>query len=244
MKKGLLGILAVGMMSTAANAGILSLRFAGGATEVTLAPSESVTVEVIFRMNATDKKTNKVTGFDARFDVGGLTASPTGEYVQDGSLKDTVTAASPGAFANWNTAATSGVGGPFNGDFFMSAGDPAGVSGPVGNGTEQGFVVLGSFVIHKDTSTPGTDTLIVYRQGAALPAVYNGAATWANRFGSPTINGAQQFETEGGNSGDNRPQDALHGYETLNPLVVHHIPEPSVMALLALGGLAALRRRS
>jgi hypothetical protein len=242
MKKGLLGILAVGMITSAANAGTLGMRFAGGGTEIAMAPGDTATVEITFAMTSLDKAVHRVTGIDARLDVGPLAASATGDYVQDGSVKNAVTSVTPGAFANWNTAASSTTPAPFNGSFFFSAGDPAGASGPTGNLTNQAPVVIMSFTIQKLVFEEG-DTFIAFRMLDPLPAVYNGPNQWLNRFGYQTINGGQQFETAGGNPGDDRPQDTYHGYETLAPLVIHNVPEPSALALLALGGFAAMRRR-
>jgi hypothetical protein len=241
MKKGLLGILAVGLITSAANAGQLSMRFAGGGTEREMtAASDSVTIEVLFAMNATDSSKNRVTGTDLRFDVGTLAPGVGGDYVVDGSTKFSVTSITPGAFANWNTAAATL--GPFNRQgFFASAGDPAGVSGPAGNLTNQAPVVLLSFTIHKDTFELG-DTYIVFRQEDPLPTVYNGPNAWGNRF-QYDINGPQQFEQGAGNGGDADPRFAYHGYESLQPLIIHNVPEPSALALLALGGFAAMRRR-
>lgn len=242
MKKGLLGILAVGIMSSAANAGVLSLRFAGGATEVTLAQSQSVTVEVLFAMNATDKKANKVTGIDARFDVGPLAGS--GAYVVDGSTKMTITSISTPQ-ASWTTAASNSLPATFNGSYFAAAGDPAGVAGPAGNATNQAPVVIMSFVLHQ-TGTSLADEFIVFRSFPPLPAVYNGSVQWGNRHGPDVITGAEQFEIGRGNPGFSRPGD-YPGYaasELLLPLTIHKVPEPSALALMMLGGLALLRRRN
>src|SRR5688572_9208348 len=129
MKKGLLGILAMGLMSTAANAGTLSMRFAGGATDITMAAaSDTATIEVVFSHGVLDGAKNKVTGTDLRFDVGNLVVGPFGPYVEDGSTKFSVTSIST-PIIGWNTAATTL--GPFNRQgFFASAGDPAGLAGP------------------------------------------------------------------------------------------------------------------
>jgi hypothetical protein len=243
MKKGLLGILAVGMITTAANAGQLSLRFAGGGTEIDMAPGDTATIEVVFAMNSTDTTKGRLTGADLRFDVGDLAAGVGGNYVaDDAEAKFTVTSIAT-AMANWNTAAATI--GPFNRlGFFASAGDPAGVSGVVGNGTNQAGVVIMSFDIMKPTSgLPEGDTYIVFRNEDPLPALYNGPNSWGNRF-QYDINGNQQFEQGVGNGGDADPRFAYHGYETLSPLIIHNVPEPSALALMALGGLALLRRRN
>lgn len=247
MKKGLLGILAVGLITSAASAGQLSMRFAGGGTSIDMALGDTATIEVTFAMNSTDKAIHRVTGIDARIDVGALVTGASGDYVQDGAIKDVVTSVSAGSgplFTNWNTAASSSTPAPFNGSFFFSAGDPAGAQGPNGNGTNQAPIVIMSFTIEKVAFTGLNElTYIVFRNLDPLPAVYNGPNQWTNRFGSAVINGPQQFETQVGNAGDNRPQDTYHGFETLSPLVIRQVPEPSALALLALGGFAAMRRR-
>jgi hypothetical protein len=245
MKKGLLGILAVGMMATAADAATLSMRFVGGGNEATMGVSDSATIEVLITMGVNDgpKSPSRLTGADLRFDVGSTADAGFGPYVvadsgNGGNGKFSVTGAT--AFPGWSTAATSGVGGPFNGDFFLSGGDPAGVAGPTG--TAPGSFVILTFTIHKDFFAEG-DTYIVFRNGAALPALSNGGAAWTNRFGYDTEVARNQFLQGQGSSGDAGPQYAYHGYETFEPLIIHNIPEPSALALLALGGFAALRRR-
>jgi len=250
MKKGLLGILAVGIMATAANAATLSMRFAGGGNEVTLGVSQSATVEVVITMGTFDgpKTPSRLTGLDLRFDVGGIAINPdavgdngsTGEYVVDGSTKFSVTAIT--GFPGWSTAASNMVPAVFNGSYFLSAGDPNGTIGPTGAVIPSSFVVA-TFTIHKDAFEAG-DTFVVIRNGLALPALYNGPALWTNRFTYTVEAGRNNFLTGEGSSSDNAPRyDPYHGYQAFEPLIIHNVPEPSALALLVLGGFAALRRR-
>jgi len=254
MKKALLSILAVGMLSTAANAATLSMRFAGGGTEVTLSPSQSATVEIVITMGINDgaKNPSKLTGLDLRFDVGGLAINPdavgdpgagAGEYVVDGSTKFAVTGvATP--IVGWSTAASTLPPAVFNGSYFLSTGDPNGLVGVVGTGAEFSTVVA-TFDVHKDAFEAG-DTFIVFKNLDPLPALYNGPAAWSNRFpySTETPGIRNQFVTGTGNMSDNGPQfDPYHGYATFQPLIIHNVPEPSALALLVLGGFAALRRR-
>jgi len=253
MKKGLLGILAVGMMATAANAATLSMRFAGGGNEVTLGASQSATIEVVITMGINDglKNPSKLTGLDLRFDVGGTAINPDavgdqgsdGRYVIDGSTKYDVTGvASP--IVGWSTAASNPVPAVFNGSYFLSAGDPNGLVGVVGTGAVFSTVVA-TFDIHKEVFEAG-DTWIVFKNLDPLPALYNGPAAWSNRFpySTETAGVRNQFVTGLGNMSDNGPQfDPYHGYATFQPLIIHNVPEPSALALLVLGGFAALRRR-
>jgi hypothetical protein len=248
MKKSLLGILAVGVFATAANAATLSMRFAGGGNEVTLGPSDSVTVEVVITMGVNDgpKTPSKLTGIDMRFDVGGLADGGFGPYVLDGGQDDKLAVTDVSSpIGAWSNAAS--ILGSFDRlGFFMSVGDPAGTTGVTGTGAVFDTVIA-TFVIHKAFSVlppgPATDTYFVWRNEDPLPALYNGPATWGNKFGYTVENGRNQFLHGQGSPGDADPRYVYHGYETMEPLIIHQIPEPSAIALMVLGGLAALRRR-
>jgi hypothetical protein len=241
MKKSLLGILAVGLFTTSANAGILSLRFAGGGNEVTMGPSDTATIEVVFQMTAIQTGKARLTGADMRFEVGGLAAGVGGDYVFDDSHKFTVeSVATP--IAGWSTAAS--ILGEFNQNgFFLSAGDPAGAAGPVGNATLQPELVIASFTIHKVGPVVPADTYVVFRVGSALPALTQGGTGWTNAW-QDNADAIREYDIGQGNPGDADPRwDPYHGYETLQPLIIHQVPEPGSIALLVLGGLAAMRRR-
>jgi len=263
MKKGLLGILAVGLTATAANAAQLSLRFAGGGTEVTMGPeaSGSATIEVLLTFTApfdnSAKTPSRISTINARFEVGDLAINPDGggTYIQD-DFGDTdagkwVVTDTSTDVAGWNTDGASPDGNPFDASYFFAAEDPSGAIQIVGS--PERTVVLGSFTIHKALPSPFNDgdTFIAFRVGAALPALGQAASGWGNRFGYTNQIARNQFLFNDGtiagglpgNPGDQRPQDLFHGYETLNPLVIHNVPEPSALALLALGGLAMLRRK-
>jgi hypothetical protein len=58
------------------------------------------------------------------------------------------------------------------------------------------------------------------------------------------VTGPLQYDMALGNPGDAGPQwDPYHGYETFQPLIIHNLPEPGMVALTMLGGLGLLRRR-
>jgi hypothetical protein len=253
MKKGLVGILAVGFMATAANAATLSMRFAGGATEITMgAASDSATIEVLLTWNTLDggKAPSKISSINARFDVGTVVPGVGGNYVQDTFpapskwvVTDTAT-----SVAGWNTDGSSAPGAAFDRSYFFASEDPAGAVNLVGApGTT---VVLGSFTIHKTAFSAG-DTAIVFRVEDPLPALSEGPTGWSSRWQygvelarNNWLMGAGPGAPAVGNPGDADPRWGFHGYESLNPLVIHNVPEPSALALLALGGLAMLRRRN
>jgi hypothetical protein len=272
MKKGLLGILAVGLMTTAANAGELSLRFAGGGTEIEMAPGDTATIEVVLNMNRSQdfvstSTFSMATGLNARFDVGSLVPgagpSPTpaarpgwnNQYVQDGSTKFSVTDINTPM--PWDLSASSPVGGAFNRDFFFAAADPAGVQGLAAQPAGNVPTVILSFDITKGDFVEG-DTFIVFHVESPLPAVYdNVGGQWGPRFQFTTQLAASQWLmnplgagsgnslTLPGNPGDANPQFATRrGQEIMFPLVIHNVPEPGSLMLLALGGLAILRRKN
>lgn len=226
-----------------ADAGLLSMRFAGGSSETTLSPSQSATIEVCFQLGPFEKAVHRLTRFEARFDVGSLTPGVGGQYVVEDQSPLTVTSAASGTIPNWNSTGTSGVGGGFDSSFFLTAGDPNGVSGPL-PGHTGAPAVIGTFTVRLDAPTAG-DVFAVFRVNDSLPALHNGATLWSNRFGSNIVIGPQQFELGMGNPGDADPRWAYHGFETLQPLVIHTVPEPGAMALLLVAVfVAAWRRRA
>ena len=220
----------------------LAMRFAGGGSEVTLGPTQTAVIEVTFTMTSSQTSKSRCTGVDARFDVGTIVPGVGGDYVLDGSDDFMVTDITPGNFANWNAGAA--VLGPFNRlGFFLSAGDPAGVSGPVGDSTLQPPAVLASFTIRNDAATIA-DTAIVFHvdNNLVLPAVYNGPGQMRHAWQSaiPKIDNA--FWIQQGNPGDADPRFQYHGYETLTPLIIHAVPEPGTVALASLAALALMGR--
>jgi hypothetical protein len=259
MKKGLLGALAVAFMTTAANAAVLSLRFAGGATEITMGPesSDSATIEVLltFSANGFDNSTktpSKISSINARFDVGDLAAGVGGQYIDD-DFGDTdagkwVVTGTETPVAGWNTLGSSPNGNDFDLSYFFAAEDPTGTTTLSGNPART--VVLGSFTIHKTRTDPvDSETFIAFHVEDPLPGLSEGPSGWGSRWQyTNQVARNQWLLNEGGvaavgNPGDADPRWAFHGYETLNPLIIHNLPEPSALALLALGGLAMLRRR-
>jgi hypothetical protein len=239
-------------MASAAQAARLSMAFGDGSNEVTMNPSDTVRVDIIWQMGAFDggKVPQRLTGLDLRFNVDDLPEPGSETYGGQfpGSNKFTVTEVST-TQASWNLSATTGVGVPggfSDGGFFLSGGDPAGTGGVVGTNTAP--VTVLSFVIHMtDANFPG-QTWISFRHLFAadpLPAAYNGPSNWSLRFNGYTVGAAGQFDIGQGNPSDNGPAWApFQGYEPYLPLIIHKVPEPGTLALLALGGLVALRRRS
>jgi len=210
---------------TAASALQIEMFFPGSATEVTLAPSQTVEVEVYAKLN---------TGFGA-----GDTLITVGTEFEAAVGLDIIGTAA--AYPGWTPGAT--LLGQMLGDGLGASSPYVSFGGPVI--AAPAYVLLGTFTIHQrgeveyinqdyelmftDMKVPpnfgaydGTGAAIAYHgtYGTAYSGYYNFGK------GSPYI--AQQKSTPG---------------QAKDPLIVHCIPEPASLSLLVLGGLAALRRR-
>jgi hypothetical protein len=223
MKKFVVTVLVVGMAATAADAATLRMNFPGGATEWTLAPSETVEVEIWIDLLAGD---NFIGGFYSNEDAPGL-------------LQQSTSAPLPGWAAD-----------PFGDGKIL--GPTTGQQVNVGDATPlvQEITGPGSYlwaiqVIHQEADPPppvdydvafAHDSVnLFFYQNASNPSVnftywdpsgsgYAGYYSYGT--GSPYVAGTKQ-----------------HAGQPANPLILHCVPEPGSLALLVLGGLSLLRRR-
>jgi hypothetical protein len=252
MKK-LIVVLVVGMMATSASAAQLSMRWAGNAPgdfEMTLNPGQTASIEIVWTMEATDiGKSLGLDNIDGRFFVwGSEPVAPAAIGTTDVSAFANVTSVTPVA-PGFVTGASIGVGGPLENLFW------AFTNGTVvqGNGT-----VFDTVIGTVDIECQGEalqPVLISYNVIPPSPGAYDGTSPWVHRwqYAPPTYaNGPGQFRigdydalgtAAAGNPGDAAGDWTYHGYETFTPLVLHQIPEPASLALLALGSLALIRRR-
>lgn len=236
--------ISLGVEPASARAGILSIRFAGGANEITLTPSQSATIEVTLTyVPGVDKAATKCTRIDSRFDVGGLADAGFGDYVVDGPSPLTVTSVVP-QWSGWTTLATTGVGGAFNNDLFLSVGDPAGVNyAHLGNNPMP--ILLASFSVRLDSPIV-SDLYVVFHVDQSVPVAFNDSTPWNRVWGtsSPTPDGNNELDLGRGNPGKGDPGfagDPYPGNEMLQPLIIQTIPEPSGFSMLA--GLVFLKHR-
>ena len=224
---------AIALIASSASAATLSMRFADGGNEITMGPSDTAIVEIVWTMRSTDSSKSRLTGLDLRFAVAGQPA----KYVAEST-----TAVCP-VCVGWETWILPPA--LLDDEFFYSSGDPNGSTGPSGTSTEQPGIVVGSFVIRKIDFAAG-DSALVFRhedRNDFLPAAYNAALLWTLRFQSEPI-GINQYDLGEGNPGDAGPQwDPYHGYETYAPLIIHNVPEASAVGLLGLGAVLTRRRR-
>jgi hypothetical protein len=229
MKK-LLVILFVGVFAASANAATLSMLFDDGPVdqgpypkeEITLSPSETAVLSIYIDLKANDP------GFS------GLA----GQFEDAPGLAAVGEAAAP---ANWNADSALGplgVGvGKYVANYFTTDAVVDALRGP-------GQFLVAEIVIHQlNEPLPPQDYEIVFYHN---PAAFSWDLT--NEIGS-SFTFHPKFE---GNSysgyytyGKGAPDAGalMTGYTYRDPLIVHCIPEPGSMALLVLGGLAALRRR-
>jgi hypothetical protein len=238
MKKVIVMCLAVGLMATAANAAMLSMKWADTTSPTkTLNPSDYATIDLVWTWMASDvgKGALGVTDIDGRINVWGhQPINPETEasaQVPANAIVTGVTSTMPGA----NTAVSNPIGGDL--DWFFFAVNDFAVQVPAASGS----IVLGSITIH--CAGPSAITYISFSAIAPSPSVRQGTSPWTHRWQTP-INGHSQFKIGQGNSGDLAADwNPYHNYETFQPLTLIQTPEPSALVLLALGGLAILRRR-
>jgi hypothetical protein len=240
MKK-LLVILFVGVFAASANAATLSMLFDDGPVdqgpypreEVTLMPSETAVISVYIDLKSVDP------GFAG---LGGQLQVWSGGGFSDGltALDDYHT--QPG----WETAphvpalpSALGEGiGRYNMNFGAIDADLDSLYGP-------GQFLVAEIVIHQDAEpTPPNDFALVFRHDPDnfQPVLTNhkgGMFNFHPKWEGMSYSGVYTYGKGAPDAGA-----VMTGYTYFDPLIVHCIiPEPGSMALLVLGGLAALRRR-
>lgn len=244
MKKVLVMIVAMALVGSTANAATLWMQFEGGGNEVTLVPSQNVNVEIWVDLVAGDTLSG----------VGGpfwpTSTADQGAYPNYVEGLEAV-AWGPGTDAmDWITPGGLGVVGSPTHSISLAAPTAAQViDGP-------GSFLLGVMTIHQNNiinadstyfNEDGTDEFDFYPimfggNPAAIPNLSNG--TGADYPFSPVYQAYSGYYTwgQGASAVSGKGPGGAYNLPD-NPLIVHCIPEPASLALLALGGLAIIRRR-
>ena len=223
MKKYVLLFLVVGMVASTADAATLRMNFPGGADEWTLAPSETVEVEIWIDLLAGD---NFIGGFYSNEDAAGLLQQSTSAPL-----------------AGWS-ADPNGDGyllSPITGQQVNVSDDTPLVQEIVGAGS----YLWAKQVIHQESEpTPPVDYDVVFDDGSMNLYYYASAAVPAANFTywDPSGSGYAGYFSYGKGS-PYVPATKQHAGQPADPLILHCVPEPGTLALLALGGLSLLRRR-
>ncbi len=241
MKKVIVMCLAAGLMARAANAATLSMRWAGTTdTTIALIPSDYATIEIVWTWGALDKaKTLGLTDIEGRINVWNhepiSPETAAQAQVPAGAAVTNVTA---------NFGGTTAISDPLGSDlgwYFFAMNN---MTRQVGNGTVFS-IVLGTITIHGAGYT-WTPVYISFSAIEPHPGPADGPNLWLKAW-QTAVSGPGQFVIGQGNPGDRSADwDPYHGYETFQPLtlLVDGAPaEPGTLLLLALGGLAMLRRR-
>ena len=209
MKKMLM-VLGVGILASTASAAHLDLVFADGSTEVTLAPSETVEIDILFSMNAGDT----LAGIGFVLDLGaGLDLMP--EY---NSIYP----------EGWVNASNQ-----FEDVVNVSLSGP-----PIEPGWGADEPKIGDIVLHQNDLLGDYELVINFD--------YPVNVTKADASGY-TLVAPGSYEAYVGyygiGGGSPGYTDGFAGVAPRVPLIVHCVPEPGSLSLLALGGLALIRRR-
>ena len=226
MKKVLASFMAVGLMAAAANAEVIGLRWAD--TPGVANHQGGGTVEVFLTMNGNAEYHGAVSG--VIFGYAGATAAT----VPDANL---VVGNFTSPVPTWEGG---GIVGPMAGAQFAVGGITP-LAGP-------GEFVLGTFDVSftgpADNSIKAFTALIPQNPAGLLNAA-GSKMTWDGNASTTLYQyNAVSFEGNFGNPGWGTK--IANGHEpTANPLFITKIvPEPTSLALVALGGFALLRRRN
>jgi hypothetical protein len=219
MKKGIACILAVGLMATAANAATIGLQWASGDPQNNT--SGGGTVNIVMDFVQGDPA---ISGIIMSFANDLPNIELVGSSTNVGTFNDTSFPAPLGPTFGAQYVVSS----PAATDDFVPAG-------------QTGFVI-GTFDVAINGPLDGSVKEIAGTLASAPNGVYSGAQpmTWDARYN--TAYSGYIAWGDYGNPGWGTKTAKGH-QPTPNPLLITKVPEPTSLALVALGGFAMLRRR-
>ncbi len=225
----LLAVALLAAFAVPASAATLGLNFVGGLDATNsgdLDHGQSITVEVTW--TTTDANDGSPGMIAMAFNLtSSVQDGAAGLQTPDSGLSIANVAATP---ANWNSGGVeTTLGGGAQFAVFASPADAI---------TAPGTSVLGTFdVVVEPGAALGLHQFYIQRNAAAFSPdpVNSVGASYSFNLGGDGYSG--QFNIGNGFAGKNNGSDAI-------PMNINVTPEPAALALLALGGVAVLRRRS
>ncbi len=226
----LLAVALLAAFAVPASAATLGLRFVGANadddTNATVALGDSVTVEVTWSTTDASDASNGMIAMAFNL-TAAVQDGAAGAQVPDADLGVANIAAGPGA---WNSGGAPGV---------LGGGAQFGVfANPADTVLAAGTTVLGTFDVVVDGGAAlGGHQFFIQRNASAFTPDPVNTVGGSYSFNNAGDGYSGQFNIGNGFAGKNNGSGNI-------PMNINVTPEPAALALLALGGVAVLRRRS
>jgi hypothetical protein len=198
--RGGLPVVLLGVAAGLAQAAQLSMRFADGSDQVTLAPTETAIIEIVWRMNARTKTARDLAGLSNRFNVTG----PASIVVVSVST----------ALPEWDTLVSSPAGTALS-DFFAAVNTDTSFI----TETDVAFeTVMQEIEIRNVDGTAGTVTISFHVEEPNPNAFTSAPVFWLLVAANP---GPVQYDIGQGSPG----YEAADGTNVADPLVIHLVSD-------------------